>query len=144
MIDLSKAFDTINHNLLIEKLNVYGIHGVKLSWFSDYWRKKTESDTRWWALRLDWIDKGCPLGPILFLLFVNDLPDVVEHCTVNLYADDTTIYSTDEKPCSTWGQNLERCGKLDKNEQPEDECSENSADGTNQEREVSDGRRCWS
>ena len=41
---------------------------------------------------------GSILGPILFLLFVNDLLDVVQHCTVNLYADDTTIYSTDENP----------------------------------------------
>ena len=50
------------------------------------------------------VDQGVPqgsiLGPMLFLLFVNDLPDVVEYCTVNLYADDsyTTVYSTDENP----------------------------------------------
>ena len=50
----------------------------------------------------DWtgLTKGVPqrsvLGPMLLLLFVNNLQDVVEHCTVNLYADDTTIYSTDE------------------------------------------------
>ena len=52
----------------------------------------------------DWtgLTKGVPqgsiLGPMLFLLFVNDGSDVVQHCTVNLYADDTTIYSTDENP----------------------------------------------
>ena len=131
MIDLSKAFDTINHNLLI---NVYGIHGVKLSWFSDYLSERRQrvildGEHSDWTGLTKGVPQGSILGPILFLLFVNDLPDVVEHCTVNLYADDTTIYSTDEKPCSTWGQNLERCGKLNKNEQPEDECCENSADG---------------
>ena len=43
------------------------------------------------------VPQGSILEPMLFLLFVNDL-DVVQHCTVNLYADDTTIYSTDENP----------------------------------------------
>ena len=46
MIDLSKAFDTINHNLLIEKLDAYGIHKVELSWFSDYTYLK--KDREWY------------------------------------------------------------------------------------------------
>lgn len=60
VIDLSKAFDTIKHNLLIEKLDAYGIHKIELSWFSDYtYLKKRQRmiDTRWRALRLDFIDK---------------------------------------------------------------------------------------
>ena len=107
MIDLSKAFDTINHNLLIEKLDAYGIHGVELSWFSSYLSERRQRvlldgvHSEWTGLT-----KGVPrrsiLGPMLFLLFVNDLSDVVQHCTVNLYADDAAIYSTDKNPVVLW------------------------------------------
>ena len=51
----------------------------------------------WTGLTKDVPQASIP-GPMLLLLFVNDLSDVVEDCTVNLYADDTTIYSTDENP----------------------------------------------
>ena len=103
MIDLSKAFDTINHNLLIEKLDAYGIRGVELSWFSNYLSERRQRvlldgvHSEWTRLTKG-VPQGSILGPMLFLLFVNNLSDVVQHCTVNLYADDTTIYSTDENP----------------------------------------------
>ena len=98
MIDLSKAFDTINHGLLLEKLNAYGIRGTELSWFTDYLtgrkqRVVLEGEYSNWAKVKMGVPQGSILGPLLFLLFVNDLSDAVEDCTVNLYADDTTIYS---------------------------------------------------
>ena len=65
----------------------------------------TSCQEAWRADKLPYVvfkTKGVPQGsilePMLFLLFVNDLSDVVQHCTVNLYADNTTIYSTDENP----------------------------------------------
>ena len=48
-----------------------------------------------WARVSMGVPKGSILGPLLFLIFMNDLPKVVEECTINLYADDTTIYSAD-------------------------------------------------
>ena len=87
----------------MEKLDVYGIHGVELSWFRNYLSERRQrvlldGEHSDWTGLTKGVPQGSILGPMLFLLFVNDLSDVVEHCTVNLYADDTTIYSTDENP----------------------------------------------
>ena len=98
-LDLSKAFDLVNHSILLKKMERYGIRGVALSWFMDYLTGRSqrvcvEQD------RSDWIDvhKGVPqgsvLGPLLFILYVNDLPRVLEACTVKQYADDTTMSHT--------------------------------------------------
>ena len=116
MIDLSKAFDTINHKLLIKKLDAYGIQETELSWFHSYLSERKQrvilngEHSEWTSVTMG-VPQGSILGPLLFLLFVNDLPDVVEDCTVNLYADDTTIYSSDEDPkelCSRVEKDLER------------------------------------
>ena len=103
MIDLSKAFDTINHNLLLKKLYAYGICGSELSWFTDYLAERkmrvvVDRVSSEWARVSMGVLQGSILGPLLFLTFVNDLPEVVEECTINLYADDTTIYSADTNP----------------------------------------------
>ena len=103
MIDLSKAFDTINHNLLLKKLYAYGIHGSELSWFTDYLAERkmrvvVDGVSSEWARVPMGVPQGSILGPLLFLIFMNDLPEVVEECTINLYADDTTIYSADINP----------------------------------------------
>ena len=51
-----------------------------------------------WARVSMGVPQGSILGPLLFFIFMNDLPEVVEECTINLYADDTTIYSADANP----------------------------------------------
>ena len=51
-----------------------------------------------WGSVTNGVPQGFILGPLLFIIFVNDLLDVVEHCTVNLYADDTAIYVSDKDP----------------------------------------------
>ena len=93
MIDLSKAFDSINHQ---QKLNKYGVHGVELQWFTTYLHHRRQR-VLINGISSDWnhIHTGVPhgtiLSPLLFTIFVNDLPQFVEHCSINLYADDTTI-----------------------------------------------------
>ena len=96
-VDLSKAFDTISHSNLLNKLPRYGIHGQELAWFTDYLfhrkalvqYKQTRSDT---FTITSGVPQGSILGPLLFLLLFNDLVDVVKHAQVLKYADDTVVY----------------------------------------------------
>lgn len=95
-IDISKAFDSINHHILLSKLDHYGVRGIANRWFQSYLLGRfqyTESVGSSSSLRsiVAGVPQGSILGPILFILYVNDLFFVNADAKVVMYADDTTI-----------------------------------------------------
>ena len=97
MIDLSKAFDTVNHDLLADKLAAYRICGGELRWFKDYLSNRRQHVIVNGA-ESDWNDvtkgvlQATILHPLLFVLFMDDLLDVVQDCSIRLYADNIMLY----------------------------------------------------
>lgn len=93
----SKAFDTVNHSILLSKLYVYGIRGVPYNWFENYLHRRTLyvkiEDT---SSSVDTIICGIPQGstfePLLFLLYINDLPNSSSKFSFRRFADDTNMF----------------------------------------------------
>ena len=101
-LDFAKAFDTVNHQILLKKLKYYGIRGLPLKWFESYLLNRTQcvsignikSD-------IDMIKCGVPqgsiLGPLLFLIYINDITKSSNILNFLLFADDTCLsFSYDE------------------------------------------------
>ena len=93
-LDLKKAFDTVNHSLLIKKMYAYGIRGNKLKWFESYLADRSQyiaydgSNSDTYSLECGG-PQGSILGPILFIIFTNDIFNVSELLLTVLFADDT-------------------------------------------------------
>ena len=102
-VDLSKAFDSINHNLLLAKLKAYGLSPSALSLLSSYLLGRKQrvclhgvcsSYKHLWA----GLPQGSLLGPLLSNIFINDLNYEVPDVSLRSYADDTTLYASDVSP----------------------------------------------
>ena len=95
-LDFKKAFDTVPHKRLLKKLQSFGITGNVLKWIKDFLsgrhqRVVVNGTFSKWKPVLSCIPQGSVLGPVLFIIFINDLPEVVK-CYCKIFADDTKLY----------------------------------------------------
>ena len=98
-LDFSKAFDTVDHTILLRKLKSVGLDDNSLSWFHSYLTSRRQitsiNDKLSTSLPVTvGVPQGSILGPLLFIIYVNDMPNVIKHCKIILYADDTLYYSS--------------------------------------------------
>ena len=102
-IDLQKAFDTVNHDILVKKLAYYGIRGVGNTWFQSYLTERSQYvSILGYNSEKNSVKHGVPqgsvLGPLLFLLYINDLHKAVSNCNVFHFADDTNLLNISDSP----------------------------------------------
>jgi hypothetical protein len=102
-LDISKAFDRVWHKGLIHKLARAGISGKLLAWIKDYLHERYQrvvinGQYLTWGLIKSGVPQGSVLGPLLFLIYINDIVHVIHHCKIRMFADDTCLYINVDNP----------------------------------------------
>ena len=95
-VDLKKAFDTVTHKELISKLERFGFVHNSIAWFTNYLSNRSQvvslgSNLSVHLVVENGVPQGSILGPVLFTLYINDLPSCINFSNVIMYADDTVI-----------------------------------------------------
>ena len=101
LIDLQKAFDTLDHKILLDKMKCTGFSDKTLKWFHSYLTNRVIF-VLWGTIFSEagtincGVPQGSTLGPLLFLLYINDIPQALSNTHAHLYADDTSIFCQHE------------------------------------------------
>ena len=103
-LDSWKAFDSLDHMILLQRLSKLGVHGTEIAWFTSYLsdrvqRVKHNGAYSEWGTIGGGIPQGSALGPLLFLVYMNDMQSQVHNGKLLQYADDTTLICTGDDCC---------------------------------------------
>ena len=114
LIDFSKAFDMVEHSILLKKLEHYGIRGTALEWITSYLKNRTQfvsidgTDSKTRDMKYG-VPQGSILGPLLFIIYINDIPNISQIAKFILYADDANIIITGNSIAEVDSQLRELC-----------------------------------
>ena len=98
-LDIQKCFDTIDHSILLDKMYHYGFRNIELMWFTSYMSNRKQvvvynSITSLTNVVPTGVPQGTVLGPLLLLVYLNDLSTAVNNACIDIYADDVVIYAS--------------------------------------------------
>ena len=97
VLDFQKAFDTVNHKILISKLNHYGVRRLSLDWFKSHLTNRQRKTLVkgiyiiWFSNSFIWYTTGVYIRPTSFFIYINNLNNAIAHSMVHHFADDTNI-----------------------------------------------------